>query len=302
MTGEPEASVVVCTRNRASLLATTLESLAVQTFDAARFEVIIVDNVSTDATPEVVARWQAAHAIAGRRVVEERRGTNHARNRGVREARGRVVAFLDDDARAERDWLERLLRALEEESVTGVGGAIRLEWQSTPPRWLTERYLLSLLAEFQLGEARCRVERFPYLVGTNMAFRTDVFARVGGFSPDLERRSATVIGMEDLEFCHRVVRSGGTLVYEPLAVVHHFVPDDRATLWFLVRRSYADGRSMAHFHRLSGLRDEHSRLRRLFREATVLPVRVLRRDWARSALAVAFMARHLGYLRESATS
>jgi glucosyl-dolichyl phosphate glucuronosyltransferase len=297
-----DASVVVCTRNRAPLLEITLDSLAAQTLDVNRFEVVVIDNVSTDSTPEVVERWQSANARPCRRVVEERRGTNHARNRGVREARGRVVAFLDDDARAEHDWLERLLQTFEEERVAGVGGAIRLAWQSPPPRWLTEDYLLGLLAEFELGDVRCRVERFPYLVGTNMAFAADVFERVGGFSAELERRSATVIGMEDLEFCHRVVRSGGTLAYEPRAVVHHFVPDDRATFRFLVRRSYADGRSMARFHRLSGLRDSASRPRRFFRQLTALPVRMLRRDWARSALAVAFMARHLGYMRESAFS
>jgi GT2 family glycosyltransferase len=192
---------------------------------------------------------------------------------------------------------------LEEESaVCGVGGRIRLEWQSPPPRWLTEQHLLALLAEFDLGDAPCRVERFPYLVGTNMAFRSAVFTRVGGFSPELERRSATVVGMEDVEFCHRAVRDGGPLVYEPRAVVHHFVPDHRATLSFLVRRSYADGRSMARFHRLTGERDKGSRTRRLLQNLVATPVRALRGDWARSALAAVFVARHLGYLRESAVS
>src|SRR5438270_577410 len=207
-----EASVVVCTRNRAPLLDVTLRSLASQTIDCSRFEVLIVDNASTDSTRDVVARWQSSASFTCRHVVEERLGTSHARNRGVRDARGHVIAFLDDDARAEPEWLAHLLHALEEESaVCGVGGRIRLEWQSPPPRWLTEQHLLALLAEFDLGDAPCRVERFPYLVGTNMAFRSAVFTRVGGFSPELERRSATVVGMEDVEFCHRAVRDGGPL-------------------------------------------------------------------------------------------
>jgi glycosyltransferase involved in cell wall biosynthesis len=297
-----ESTVVVCTRNRARLLERTLESLAAQTLDPSRFEVLIVDNASTDSTAEVVARWQATGRFACRHVVEERLGTSHARNRGVREAHGRVIAFLDDDARAEPEWLGCLLRAREEEGVAGVGGRIKLDWESRQPWWLTERHLLSLLAEFELGDVRCRVEQFPYLVGTNMAFSAEVFEQVGAFSPQLERRSALVIGMEDVEFCHRVVRHRGALVYEPRAVVHHFVPDDRATLSFLVRRSYADGRSMARFHQLTGQRDKSSRSLRLLRNLVAVPVRALRRDWSRSALAVVFVVRHLGYLREARRS
>jgi glycosyltransferase involved in cell wall biosynthesis len=294
-----EVSVVVCTRNRAALLETALQSLVAQTFDHSRFEVLIIDNASTDSTREVAARWGAAGRLSCRHIVEERLGTSHARNRGVHEARGRVIAFLDDDARAEKEWLGHLLRALEDERASAAGGRIKLEWESPPPRWLTDRYLLALLAEFELGDVPCRVDRFPYLVGTNMAFLVDVFERVGGFSPKLERRSATVIGMEDVEFCHRIAQSGGSLVYEPRAVVHHFVPNHRATLWFLVRRSYADGRSMARFHHMSGQREKGSRPRRLLQNLLALPIRTVRGDWARSALAIAFMARHLGYIREA---
>jgi len=293
-----DASVVVCTRNRATLLDVALSSLAGQSVDPARFEVLIVDNASTDATPQIVSRWRSAARFECRHIVEDRLGTAHARNRGIAEARGRVVAFLDDDARAESEWLGHLLRVLDEERVCGAGGRITLEWESPRPRWLTEPHLLALLAEFDLGDVPCRVERFPYLVGTNMAFLAELFARVGGFSAELERRSATVIGMEDVEFCHRAVQAAGPLAYEPRAVVHHFVPDHRATLGFLLRRSYADGRSMARFHRMTGQRDRHSRARRLLRNVAAVPLRALRGDWARSALALAFVARHLGYMRE----
>jgi len=295
-----DASVVVCARNRARLLDVALQSLAAQTLDRGRFEVLVVDNASTDSTPEVAARWEAAAGFACRHVIEERLGTNHARNRGVREAKAPVVAFLDDDARAEPEWLDRLLAALREERASGVGGRIRLEWESPPPRWLTDAHLLALLAEFERGDVRCRIERFPFLVGTNMAFTADVFERVGGFGQDFERRGPlSARGMEDVEFCSRVARGGGTLVYEPGAVVHHFVPEHRARLSFLVRRSYADGRSMAHFQRLSGQRESGSRSRRLFRNLVALPVRALRGDWARSALAIVYMARHIGYMREA---
>src|ERR1051326_2051122 len=174
-----DASVVVCTRNRAPLLEITLRSLASQTIDPTRFEVLVVDNASTDSTREVVARCQSSARFTCRHVVEDRLGPSHTRNRGVSEARGSVIAFLDDDARAEAEWLARLLDALEEARVCGVGGRIKLEWESPQPRWLTEQHLLALLAEFDLGDAPCRVERFPYLVGTNMAFRAEVFARVG---------------------------------------------------------------------------------------------------------------------------
>ncbi|MGH7897423.1 MAG: glycosyltransferase family 2 protein [Candidatus Binatia bacterium] len=141
----------------------------------------------------------------------------------------------------------------------------------------------------------------PYLVGTNMAFPAEVFARFGGFSSELERRGAlSPLGMEDVELCHRVVRGGGVLMYEPRAVVHHFVPDDRARLWFLIRRSYADGRSLVRYQKITGDLDrEGSRPRLLFQNLIELPIQVLRGNRVASARSIVQAARHLGYLREA---
>lgn len=299
-----EASVIVATRNRARLLEITLQSLAAQTLDRSSFEVLIVDNASTDSTPSVAARWREAGPFVCRTLHEERLGVNHARNRGIAEAQSRVIAFVDDDARAEPGWLEALLSALDEERVSGVGGRIKLWWESRPPPWLAHRTFFRLLAEFDLGDQRRRVEKFPYLVATNTAFTAEAFTRFGGFSTELSRRGAlSPLGMEDVELCHRVVKGGGALIYEPRAVVHHLVPDDRARLSFLLRRSYADGRSLVRYQKITGDPDrEGSRPQLLARSLAELPLQVMRRNWVESARAMVQAARHLGYLREAYTA
>jgi len=296
---DPEVSVVVCTRNRAGLLAETLTSLAGQSIARERYEVVVVDNWSTDATHETAQDALARDGVRGRCVRERALGLNHARNRGIEDSNATIVAFLDDDARAEPQWLEALLAAFAAGTCNGVGGPIELVWQAPPPRWQHQNYL-RLLAQFDLGVDRRAVDRYPYLVGTNMAFTRETFARFGRFDPRFDRQGTNLLSMGDTEYCHRVVRGGGTLVYEPRARVRHVVAPDRVRLSFLLRRSYSNGRSLC---RLKDLRRDldanPSRPALVVKTIGLLLRKLAARDPAGSARQASSLAWHLGYLREA---
>ena len=136
-------TVVVCTFNRADFLAETLRSLASQTLAEAQLEVLVVDNNSTDNTPEVVNAFRKK-IVSLRSLHESRQGLSYARNRGWQEARGLLVSYIDDDARAEPDWCERIVEAFE--IVTPppvcVGGPINPYYQTTPPPWFRDGFEL----------------------------------------------------------------------------------------------------------------------------------------------------------------
>jgi glucosyl-dolichyl phosphate glucuronosyltransferase len=297
--GPPDVSVVIPTHNRAALLRGTLDSLAAQTLARERFEVLVVDNASRDETSEVAGRFLETSGLRGEVRHEPVLGANSSRNHGVRAARGAIIAFLDDDGRADPDWLAAFLDAFADGSPSGVGGRIELFWETPPPRW-THQHYRRLLAEFDLGPARRAVARYPYLVGTNMAFRRDVFDRVGLLDPGLTRQGKSLISMDDTEFCHRVVKSGGTLLYEPRALVRHVVPPERSRIGFLLRRNYANGRSLC---RLKSLHDDldakPSRPGALARTVLNLLRELPRGNPAESARLASSVAWHLGYLREA---
>jgi GT2 family glycosyltransferase len=222
----PSISVVVCTRERAQLLAGALDALA--RLEVAPAEVIVVDNAPTSDATALVCRGRPV-----RRVVEPRPGLDRARNRGWREARGEVVAYVDDDARVDRWWTVSLGMAFRHPGVGGVTGLVLAAELDT----YAQRYF-----ELRLGGMRKGfvpkvfgpghdpgLESFRIGVGTNMAFRRRVLEELGGFDPRLDVGTATR-GGGDLDMLFRVVRSGAAILYEPSALVRHLHRVDRAGL------------------------------------------------------------------------
>ncbi len=211
-------------------------------------EVILV----CDHNPELLAR--ARDAFPDLRCVpnDGTRGLSDARNTGVRLAAGDVVGFLDDDAVAAPDWVDRLVRAYEDGDVLGVGGWVRPAWRRPRPRWFPEEFLWVVGCSYEgLPTTRAEV-RNP--IGANMSFRRDVFATVGGFDTGIGRLGQDAAGCEETEFSIRVRTSGpaGRVLLEPAAVCHHAVTPDRMTRRYFRRRCAAEGRSKALVSRLAG--------------------------------------------------
>jgi glycosyltransferase involved in cell wall biosynthesis len=236
-------SVAICTYNRASLLNRVLDSVAGQTLAQDEFEIVIVDNGSTDQTRDLVAAHQLQDPRI-RYVVEPQAGIAHARNRAVNEARGEYLAFIDDDAWADPKWLENLVAPLRTLSPAPecVVGPVSLVWEGSRPDWFPARFE-SLLCSYDMGEAAHFLGAGGYLLTTNSLFHRETLLKLGGMRTDLGHRRKALIGGEDNDIFNRLVANGYRVYYEPQARVFHPVPKERQTRRFLLRRLFWDGAS-----------------------------------------------------------
>ena len=223
----PELSVVICTWNRAALLRDCLDSLLEQDLPATRYEVLVVDDGSTDDTVAVTAAAAGTPGAATvRHLLQPHAGQPAARNRGLAEARGRVVHFFDDDELAPPDLLRRILQELDADpSLAGVGGPYRDRGGSLP----TCRRCS--LADAGLSKDRDRRHLAERLLGGNMAVRAEVFRKVGGFDPDLAGRG------DDTEWFHRA--HGHRFLFDPDLWVWH--RRDQLGPLGLVRHGFVQG-------------------------------------------------------------
>jgi glucosyl-dolichyl phosphate glucuronosyltransferase len=218
-------SVILCSYNRANSLATALESIAASQMPATvDWELLVVDNNSKDQTRDVVEEFVRRFPSRCRYLFEPRQGKSYALNTGVREARGEILAFVDDDVTVDTKWLQNLSAVFKDEQWAGAGGRILPERNFIPPAWLSieGRYALAPLAIFSLGTQPDELLEPPF--GTNMAFRAEVFADVGDFRTDLGPRPDSELRGEDTEFGMRVLAAGYRLWYEPSAIVYHSLP------------------------------------------------------------------------------
>jgi cellulose synthase/poly-beta-1,6-N-acetylglucosamine synthase-like glycosyltransferase len=223
-----DVSVVISTYNRAARLPRALQSLLAQEAEGVRFEVIVVDNNSTDDTREVVRMWEGRDARV-RYVFEARQGVSHGRNAGIAEARAPVIAFTDDDICVGADWVAGVHRAFLDHPETGfVGGRVVPEWSAPPPAWLTAEHWAPL-ALIDYGDEPFPVgpERPICLLSANLALRRDALHRMGGFSPALQRVKDGIGSMEDAELQHRLAGVKGMYVPSLRAVAP--VEPERAT-------------------------------------------------------------------------
>jgi GT2 family glycosyltransferase len=241
------ATVAVCTHDRAPVLPRVIEPAVAQARGAGA-EVLVVDNASTDTTPAVLGELARRHAPTLRMVREPELGLSAARNRALAEARGEVVAFLDDDAVPRPGWLPALLAPYADPGVACVGGRVLLRFAAPPPPWLGPA-LFSALSAFDLGD-RPRAIRYgdaDYPYGANISFRVGAARAQGGFSTRVGLRGANQLQHEETDLCYRLEHAGGEVRYAPDAVVDHWIAGDRLTpAWFLARHSRG-GRSAAIF-------------------------------------------------------
>jgi glycosyltransferase involved in cell wall biosynthesis len=250
----PRFSVVIATRNRAPLLAQTLDALAGQRWPADRFEILVADNGSTDGTRNVVEQAAAQGAPLIRYFRVETPGKSRAVNAALDLTRGDLIAFTDDDVTAEPEWLERLAAAFHETDADYVTGRILPRWESPPPPWLSAA-LFGVLAIPDNGDRRLTLgpsEDGSHVmpIGANMAVRASVLRRIGGLRQDLGKLSGTLRTGEDHELFLRLVRAGCRGVYEPSARVRHFVPRERLERHYFRRWLYQNGRDVAGLDRV----------------------------------------------------
>jgi glycosyltransferase involved in cell wall biosynthesis len=244
-------SVAICTRNRERLLERSIASVFAQEYPPSLFELIIIDNGSTDATASVIDRCLTSAPIRTSRHVERRAGVSVSRNRAAELARFHYIAFLDDDAAATPGWLKAYDAAVRVHGATVVGGRVEPvieDGVSVPPWWSQSdiRGLFGLDHARSLGGHPVARIRWPlWLGGGNCVYAKAVLQTAGGFRTDLgptDRRRGMA---EDIDLNVRLERAAVPLYYAHDAVIHHLVTADRLSLRAMWQRAYCAGRTDA---------------------------------------------------------
>jgi glycosyltransferase involved in cell wall biosynthesis len=237
-------SVILPTFNRATSLERALAALLRQSADLGAYEILVVDNNSTDHTADVVAHHDHRRV---RLIAEPRQGLSYARNAGIAAARAPLVAFTDDDVEVAPDWVETIVAALDRHrEIDGVGGRVLPAWQHGRPRWLTREHWAPLALQDHGDCRRIFDGATPIgLIGANVAFRRSVFDRVGLFSPAVQRVKDGIGSTEDHELLARLYEAGGRMLYLPRMLVMARVPDDRCARTYHRRWHEGHGRFYA---------------------------------------------------------
>jgi glycosyltransferase involved in cell wall biosynthesis len=231
-------TVVICTYNRCHLLADCLASMACQGLDG--IEVLVIDNNSSDETARVVADVIKLNPSI-RYVFEEREGLSYARNRGWLEARGAIVAYIDDDARAAPDWCEKIVSAFSTctPEPAAVGGPIFPFVCRAAPWWyVPELETRTWGAEAHFLESTAASYGFS---GSNMAFKKQSLQDVGGFDPEYGMQGGETRMGEETELFTRLFRVGALLWYDPAIRVSHLVPSSQLSLSGRIKRAFMSG-------------------------------------------------------------
>ena len=229
-------SVVICTYNRCESLKDTLNSLLIQkcegNFD---YEVIVVDNNSKDGTKEVVKEYEERFKGRLKYLFEPRQGLSYARNKGIKEAKGEIIAFTDDDCIVDREWLQNIWECFKRYKCDGLGGRVLPLYPENTPSWMKENkdLLSGPIVSHDYGEEIkiYDLDKMVPAVGANMAFKKSCFKELGLFREDIGAGKGMV--GEDTEFFMRLLRKNKVLYYCGTALIWHKVEEKRMSLRYI---------------------------------------------------------------------
>ena len=246
-----QIAAIICTHNREAYLGGAINSLLAQ--EGVSYEVLIVDNGSTDKTKEVVEPFLSNSQV--RYVYEPVLGLSVARNRGATETTAPILAYLDDDAIASPHWLKVLVDAYEQnEKLAIAGGKVTLIWPDniTPPAWISEG-LAGGLGTYDLGQETVLITN-PQLTprGLNYSLRRSFLEKIGGFDANLGRVGKKLLSNEELFMTELALTQGWQVAYLPKALVAHNVAPERLQRSWFLRRSWWQGVSECYREEIAG--------------------------------------------------
>ena len=237
-------SVVICSYNRAAYIGAALDSLYHQTASKDDFEVIVVDNNSTDGTELVFQQWRAANPNGHfYYTTETNQGASYARNKGAQLAKAAWLCFMDDDAVATHTYIDNIIRHTKQHpNVLGFGGKIIPKYIPEEPKWMSY-YVSSLVGNFDYAPEACAFENGKYPIESNMIMKKSAFDLVGGFNVAIPGVVGTLrIGGEGKELFYKIIALGEKIYYDPSICVHHVVEVKKLTPEYMYRVASGIGR------------------------------------------------------------
>ncbi|MCX5829831.1 MAG: glycosyltransferase [Deltaproteobacteria bacterium] len=236
-------SVIIPTRNRAQRIGDLLDSLAVQNPVPFRWEVLVIDNGSTDQTSQIVHQKMSELPIKIRYIHEPRLGLHHGRHRGANEAEGSFVGYLDDDMVLAPTWIQGVDMVASDKAVAVVG-RILPKWEAKPPEWLLKMAsngVFGYLGLLDLGGEKKPID--PMLVfGGNCFLPKKIVFSLGGFHPDgVPTEHLRWRGDGETALMSRFKKAGYRAYYDPCATAYHIIPASRLTIEYICNRAYNQG-------------------------------------------------------------
>ena len=238
-------TLIICTYNREKYIRPLLESIAKNDYPTADYEIVLVDNNCTDHTREVCEAFAEAHPeIIFRYVVEPEQGLSAARNKGIKEAKGDIIIYVDDDALVDSDYIRQYAEHFAANPDTmAAGGPIEPLYETEEPSWMSPYTKALLTAWMNYGN---KVREYPkgrYPGGGNAAYLKEVFDRVGVFNTELGRKGNLLLASEEKDIFDKMKVLGMKVLYLPNPVLHHCIPQTKLEEDYFNRLTLQIGRS-----------------------------------------------------------
>ena len=237
-----DLSIIISTYNNAVSLMRTLESVAKQNADKNLWECVVVNNNSTDDTVERVTTFAKEHADVNIRLVTEpQQGLSFARNRGIAESKGQVLAFIDDDESINEGFVEAYRDIFFNHGAFVSAGVLKVCYDSARPKWMSHYTEKMIANPLDLGKDVKYISRNITPTGGNMAFNREVFNLYGGFDTNLGRKGEALSGGEENDMFDRIRDLGERIFYAPNAIAYHHIADRKLTAEYFDRLAYGVG-------------------------------------------------------------
>lgn len=236
-------SVIICTYNRQKYIYNVLKSVAENELPRSEYEIVLVNNNSTDNTEQECRRFQDDFAeVNFRYCVETNQGLSYARNCGIRQSAGDLLAYVDDDATVNKEYLSTYARFFADHpDAVAAGGPILPVYETEEPSWMTHYTRQLITGKLYLGDKEREFPGGAFPGGGNACYRKSVFDTVGLFNVELGRKGNSLIGAEEKDLFDKMTTNGMHFYYLPNAILYHIIPPHKLTQDYFDRLTYSIG-------------------------------------------------------------
>lgn len=238
-------SVIICTYNRDKYIYNLLCSIAKNRFSYGKYEIVLIDNNCSDNTPEECRRFSTNYPeVNFRYLVETNQGLSFARNRGIVEALGNILIYVDDDATVNELFLETYYNFFEQHlDIAAAGGAVIPHYETSEPKWISYYTKRLITGYLYLGNSEKEFQGSLFPGGGNAAYRSGIFTKIGNFNTSLGRKGDSLIGAEEKDLFCRMRQNNMRFFYLPNAILYHSIPESKLSNDYFDKLTFSIGRS-----------------------------------------------------------